>query len=65
MVSFGFIDCAVSSVSVAPARNFLKASQQDGHTEHGAELLLMEEGWRWDGIWDDSLGDLTPSSSPM
>lgn len=51
MVPFGFIDCAVSSVPVAPALNFLKASQQYGQTECDAELLLLEERQRWDGIW--------------
>lgn len=64
MVSFGFIGCAVNSVHVA-ALNFLKASRQDEQTEHGTELLLLEEGWKWDGVWDDSLGDLGLSSSPM
>lgn len=66
MVPFGFISCAVSC-PCGSSIEFPQAggtSQQDGQTERGAELLPLEEWWRWDGIWDDSLGDLAPLLQP-
>lgn len=55
----------VSSVPVVPVLSFLKALQWNRQTEYGVELLLLLERWKRDEIWNDSLENLSPSSSPI
>lgn len=54
----------VSSVPVVLVLSFLEALQQNRQTECGVELLLLLL-LKWYKIWNDSLENLAPSSSPI